>query len=150
VGTGGAVRKALNLVDNEFSVLYGDTYLDIDYLDAFRTFKESKLSGLMTVLENSNQWDKSNILFRDGRIEIYDKKHATPEMKHIDYGLIFLHRSSVEPYPLDKPFDLTDVFQKLIAEKRMAGYEVFKRFYEIGTPSALAETEAYLRSAEAN
>jgi hypothetical protein len=26
----------------------------------------------------------------------------------------------------------------------MAGFEVFRRFYEIGTPEGLAETESYL------
>ena len=40
----------------------------------------------MTVLRNGNQWDRSNVVFRGGKLLCYDKRHATPEMEYIDYG----------------------------------------------------------------
>ena len=32
------------------------------------------LFGLMTVLKNANQWDRSNVVFQDGVLKRYDKK----------------------------------------------------------------------------
>jgi NDP-sugar pyrophosphorylase family protein len=143
LGTGGAVRKALPFVGEEFAVLYGDTYLDISFQPVYQTFKREGRPGLMTVLENGDRWDKSNILFEDCAVKVYDKCAPSKKMRHIDYGLILLSANAIDSYPLEQPFDLTEVFKKLIAVGSMAGFEVFQRFYEIGTPEALAETEHY-------
>ncbi len=56
-------------------------------LGSARAFTDSKLQGLMTVFRNDGAFDRSNVLFRDGRILRYDKRDSTPEMRHIDYGL---------------------------------------------------------------
>jgi NDP-sugar pyrophosphorylase family protein len=144
LGTGGAVRKALPLVGDQFAVLYGDTYLDIAFAPVYQTFEHEGRPGLMTVLENGDRWDKSNILFADNAVKIYDKNAPSKDMRHIDYGLILLAAEAIADYPLDQPFDLTVVFKKLIDAGQMSGYEVFNRFYEIGTPQALRETEEYL------
>jgi prepilin-type processing-associated H-X9-DG protein len=144
LGTGGAARKALPLVGEEFAILYGDTYLDISFQPVYQTFKREGRPGLMTVLENGDRWDKSNILFADGAVKAYDKNDPSMAMRHIDYGLIVLNAEAIDSYPLDQPFDLTDVFKKLIDAGQMSGHEVFQRFYEIGTPQALQETEQYL------
>jgi NDP-sugar pyrophosphorylase family protein len=150
LGTGGAVRRALPKVGAEFAVMYGDTYLNIDFCDVYKSFKASGAQGLMTVLANSDRWDKSNILFRDGRIEKYDKDNSAKEMKHIDYGLILLSSDAFKNLAAPEAFDLTLLFQDMIARAQMAGHEVFQRFYEIGSPEALEETERYLRQLESS
>jgi NDP-sugar pyrophosphorylase family protein len=144
LGTAGALRNALDLLEPEFFVLYGDTYLDIDYGAVGEAFRAAAEPGMMTVLHNEDRWDASNVIFRDGRIVRYDKKHRVPEMDYIDYGLTALRREVIAELPARQPADLADLYARLIREGRMAGYEVFQRFYEIGTPQALAETERYL------
>src|SRR3984957_10517772 len=67
LGTGGALRRALPLLGEVFWVLYGDSYLDFDYRAALDDFLGRDALGLMTVLRNDNQWDRSNVVFRDGR-----------------------------------------------------------------------------------
>ena len=98
LGTGGALHKAIPLLGKEFFVLYGDTYLDCDYAAVEEAFVASKKLGLMTVFRNANQWDRSNILFTDGRIIHYDKQNPTSEMQHIDYGLGILSAKIFENY----------------------------------------------------
>lgn len=144
LGTGGAVKKALPMVPDHFAVLYGDTFLDIDYPPVYGAFKDSGKSGLMTVLHNQNRWDKSNIVFNDGVVVEYNKQSQSEEMRHIDYGLSILSDRAIEPFHDRQAFDLSDVFQSLISKNEMAGFEVKRRFYEIGTAPALAETDAYL------
>ena len=148
LGTGGALKKALRLLGDKFLVLYGDSYLPIDYSGPARAFAASGKSALMTVFRNENRWEPSNVWFEEGQIKRYDKRKLTPEMKHIDYGLGVLRSGALAPWPEGKPFDLADVYQDLIGKRELAGYEVDRRFYEIGSPRGLAELDAMLRSQE--
>jgi NDP-sugar pyrophosphorylase family protein len=146
MGTGGAIRRALHLLGDAFWVMYGDSYMDIDYAAVLEHFDRSNADALMTVLRNGNRWDTSNVVFRDGRLLRYDKKSRTPDMDYIDYGVALLRRGAAGRIPTDRPFDLAELYTSLVAEGRMIGYEVTNRFYEIGTPAALDETARYLAS----
>ena len=146
LGTGGALKKALPSLGEKFLVLYGDSYLPIDYANPVRAFAASGKLGLMTVFRNEGRWDTSNVLFEDGAIRDYKKKERPAEMKHIDYGLGVFDRAAFSGWPEDKPFDLADVYSQLIAQEKLAGYEVNQRFYEIGSPGGVAELDAFLRS----
>jgi len=139
-GTAGAVRGALDLLGERFLVLYGDTYLRIDYAAVDAAHAASGLPGLMTVLRNEGRWDTSNAILRGGRIVAHDKRAPTPEMHWIDYGLGALTAAALEE-PGD---DLSDVYRALAARGELAGYEATERFYEIGTPGSLAEASAFL------
>jgi MurNAc alpha-1-phosphate uridylyltransferase len=148
LGTGGALRHAVPVLGDAFFVLYGDSYLECDYLAIEKVFCEGGRLGLMTVLKNMNQWDRSNIIFEDGRIVSYNKKILIPEMEYIDYGLGLLHAAVLEDYPLDISFDLAKVYQDLITRDQLAGFEVSERFYEIGSPEGLEETRRHIFAKE--
>ena len=66
LGTGGALRQALPLLGEACWVLYGDSYMDIDYRAVFHAFQQSvkPRSALMTVLRNAGQWERSNVVLR--------------------------------------------------------------------------------------
>src|ERR1700712_1818752 len=83
LGTGGAMKQALSLLGDSFFLLYGDSYLPIDFSKVEEAFIEGGKSGLMTVLDNGDRWDKSNVLFRDGRLVEYNKKSPRAEMRYI-------------------------------------------------------------------
>jgi NDP-sugar pyrophosphorylase family protein len=146
LGTGGAVKNALPLLGQQFLVLYGDSYLPIDYAEPVRAFAASGKTGLMTLFQNEGRWDTSNVLFNEGLIASYTKRSPSPEMRHIDYGLGVFSALAFSSWPNGRPFDLADVYQELIARGELAGYEVNQRFYEIGSPSGLAELDAFLRT----
>ena len=145
LGTGGAIKRALPLLGERFIVLYGDSYLPMDYTAAVAAFEASGQPGLMTVFHNQGRWDTSNVVFADGTIRTYDKKERHPEMQHIDYGLGILKAETLIPYPDDAPFDLADVYRDLSRAGHLAGYEVRHRFYEIGSHAGLAELDKLLR-----
>jgi NDP-sugar pyrophosphorylase family protein len=144
LGTGGAVRRALPSLADPFFVLYGDSYLECDYGGVERSFQAGSAAALMTVFRNENQWDASNVLFRDGRILSYDKQWRTPDMRHIDYGLgVFRHRA-FDRFADGEAFDLVAVYQRALANDELAGYEVNGRFYEIGSSAGLEQARAHL------
>jgi len=145
LGTGGALRQALPLLGEQFFVFYGDSYLPIDFRAVERDFLSSGKPALMTVLKNGDQWDKSNVLFRNGCIIEYNKRTPRPEMAHIDYGLGVLSASVLENAPVNEPFDLADIYHELSFQGLLAGHEVFERFYEIGSHKGLDETIEYFK-----
>jgi NDP-sugar pyrophosphorylase family protein len=139
LGTGGALRRTLPLLGEAFFVLYGDSYLECGYSRIEEAFLASGKPGLMTVYRNLNRWDRSNVVFKKGRILRYDKKHRTSEMQHIDYGLGILRADVLAAYPSDQNFDLETVYQDLVSKDQLAGFEVKERFYEIGSLTGLRE-----------
>lgn len=146
LGTGGALKQALPKLGDRFFVLYGDSYLPIEFRPVAEFFQASGRLGLMTVFQNEGLYDTSNVVFGDGEIKVYDKKNRLPEMRHIDYGLSLFQAAAFDEWPADRPFDLADVMQRLVARQQLAGYEVRHRFYEIGSHAGLAELEALLGS----
>ena len=145
LGTGGALKRALPILGQRFLVIYGDSYMPVDYSAIVNAFVLSGKPALMTVLENEGRWDSSNLCFEAGEIRRYDKKRRTPEMRHIDYGVGVLNAAVFAPYPDHVPFDLADVYSHLVSEKQIAAYEVKQRFYEIGSREGLAELDSLLR-----
>ena len=146
LGTGGAIRGAAGLLGEVFWVMYADSYMDIDYRAVLSDFVQRDSLGMMTVLRNDNRWDKSNVVFRDGKLIHYDKRRQMPDMQYIDYGVALVRRQAIERIPEGQAFDLADLYSELVAEGQMAGHEVHKRFYEIGTPASLEEARKYLES----
>ena len=147
LGTGGALRQALPLLGPCFFVLYGDSYLDVDYAAVQRDFEASGAPALMTVYRNDGRWDTSNVLFDGARVVRYEKRRPSADMHHIDYGLGVFSADALRG-PDQETFDLADVYSRLAMAGRLAGYEAPRRFYEIGTPAGLIETEAFLREAQ--
>lgn len=143
LGTGGALRRARDLLGDEFFVLYGDSYLEFDYMAAYSTFKKSQRLGLMSVYKESNRRQPSNVLYARGEILAYDKRQPTPDMHHIDYGLSILKAAALDEIPEEQPYDLGDLYHFLAARGELAGYEVFRRFYEIGSQDGLEKIRAY-------
>lgn len=145
LGTGGALKRAADKLGDRFFVLYGDSYLPIDYTRVAKAFHESGKAALMTVYKNEDRWDRSNVWFDGNKIRCYDKMESLSEMRHIDYGLGVLRTDALANWPENEPFDLADVYRDLIAENQLAGFEVTQRFYEIGSTEGLAELESLLR-----
>jgi NDP-sugar pyrophosphorylase family protein len=143
-GTLGAVRRAVPLLGERFLVLYGDTYLRIAYGAVDAAWRASGLPAVMTVLRNDGRWDTSNVDYRDGRVVRYDKRQPTADMRWIDYGLGGLEVRALEAVGTDER-DLAVLYARLAARGELLGFEATQRFYEIGTPETLAETDAFLR-----
>jgi NDP-sugar pyrophosphorylase family protein len=144
LGTGGAIRKALPLLGRYFWVMYGDSYLTAPFVPVLDAFLNSRQLALMTVYANANRWDASNVLFEESKVLCYDKKHLPTGMRHIDYGLGLFSAAAFERCPDASVFDLAHLQALLVEEGSMAGHEVYHRFYEIGSPAGLRETDAFL------
>lgn len=143
LGTAGAIRQAVPMLGDAFFVMYGDSYLRIDFRDVAAAFKRSGKAALMTVFQNEDRWDTSNVWFENGEIRTYDKTVRSPHMRHIDYGLTVFRASAFAGFAPGF-LDLADVLKSLSSQSQLAGYVASERFYEIGSPSGLDELSQLL------
>jgi MurNAc alpha-1-phosphate uridylyltransferase len=150
LGTGGALRLARerNLLDEEFFVLYGDSYLPVDFDEVAAAFRDSRAPALMTVYRNEGRLEASNACFDGRTVTLYDKKAPRPGMAFVDFGLSVMSRRVVETRTGEGFCDLADVLSALSREGLLAGHEVRERFYEVGSPAGLADLERHLAAAE--
>src|SRR5205814_1670603 len=118
----------------------------VDYQAVGQAFLESGQLGLMTVFENHEAYDASNVWFEDGRIRLYSKTEKPPQMKHIDYGLGVFRAGAFAGCPRDAVVDLAAIQSDLCRRGELAGYEMPERFYEIGSPAGLKELDQLLRN----
>jgi len=146
LGTGGAVRQALSLLGTEFMLVYGDSYCPTNYRRIYEAFQVSQQPALMTIFNNQNLWDKSNVEYRDKKITRYEKGCPDSFMSYIDYGVSMFNQKVFAKMSPDEEFDLSTVHRNLVVRGHLAGLQVYERFYEIGSMAGLHETEAMLRN----
>jgi NDP-sugar pyrophosphorylase family protein len=146
LGTAGALCLAADegVLEPEFLVMYGDSYLPIDLRPVHAAFRAAREPALMTVFHNAGRWVPSNVVFDGRRVLRYDKHRPTPDMEWVDYGVSVLTPDVLERVPRGAAADLADVFHDLGDQRRLAGLEVAERFYEIGSPDGLREVETLL------
>ena len=145
MGTGGAIQHALPILGKAFGVIYGDSYLPIDYFQVEREFLSSPIQALMTIFKNHDQFDSSNVEYSNGILVNYEKGAKNPKMQHIDYGLTYFRSAAFSSFGGVKSFDLSDTCHQLSSARNLAGFEVIERFYEIGSAEGIKEFSDYLR-----
>ena len=144
LGTAGAIRKALPYLPETFFVMYGDSYLPINFKEVSDFFEKNKSPALMTVIENNDKWDKSNVFFSDNEVIKYDKVNKIPEMRFIDYGLGIVTKKCFNSVREDEVSDLASIYSDLANNRELLGFETNDRFYEIGSFDGIEEFRKYI------
>ena len=149
-GTGGALRGAFDAgaLAEVFFVLYGDSFLPVQFAPVLAAFRASGCRALMTVMRNEGRWDASNAVFIAPFVTLYDKQPdetTRARMKYIDYGLSVLARDLVaERIPAGAKMDLADLFKQMSLAGELAGFEIANRFYEVGSQAGIADFSQFV------
>lgn len=149
LGTGGALKNAEKELEQDFLLIYGDSFMDIDYQETVYRYQMEKSAGklgVMTILQNENRYDKSNVVYKDGKLLLYDKINASDEMSYIDYGVSMLSKDILADRKKGEKFDMAAILTELSKASRLAAQVVTKRFYEIGNIDSLQEFRNYAKS----
>jgi NDP-sugar pyrophosphorylase family protein len=150
LGTAGALRAVIDAgaVPDRFGVINGDSLLSLDLSAIEEAYARARCPALMTVMRNRNRWGASNVIYRDGRVTVYDKSRPErwrDQMDWIDYGYILLGRQAItDRVSPGQVADLAGLMRDLSAAGRLAGFEVTDRFYEVGSAQGLADLERHL------
>jgi NDP-sugar pyrophosphorylase family protein len=98
----------------------------------------------MTVFRNEDRGLRSNVAVDGERVRAYDKEAAAGTMTHIDYGINAFCADVFADVPDDRPVDLAEVHRAMIARGTLRAFAVSERWYEIGSPEGIAETERFI------
>lgn len=141
LGTAGAIARALPRLPDSFWVTYGDSHVVTDLAAAETSMRERGVSAVMAVLHNRDQLEPSNATVKDGLITDYRKGAPPGTFEWIDYGLLYLSRECFSDLSTSDPTDLYEVLTTLISREQVLAHEATERFWDVGTPEALLETE---------
>ena len=141
LGPIGAVKNAEALLEDVFFIMYGDSYLFVDFKNVYSFFTEFDKQGLMVIYKNYDKYDKSNISVNNNMINGYGENDAI----YIDYGTSLLRKESLDTVPRNKMYSTGEFFTNLIKKNELHAFEAKERFYHIGNPDALEEFRNFIR-----
>ncbi|MFH1424481.1 MAG: sugar phosphate nucleotidyltransferase [archaeon] len=135
LGTAGALKNAESLLEETFMVMYGDTYLPIDFREVYDYFKNHNKTSLMVVRKTPEGYS-SNVAVSDELISKYDKEDITPDMEYMDFGLLIFKKEILKLIPEGKS-DLVSALQELVSKKELLAFVTEKMFNEFGSLESL-------------
>jgi NDP-sugar pyrophosphorylase family protein len=149
LGTGGALRQAWSLLAEEFLVIYGDSYLPIEYAKVVDTLRARDAAGVLVLYEDvsGETGVPGNVAIdRDHVVIRYDKSGAgDPALRYVEAGVLALRKSVLDVIPPRGAVSLEqEVFPRLIENRALVGLPTTQRFYDIGTPERLRAIERLL------
>ncbi len=144
LGSGGAIKNASGLLDDEFLVINGDTYLPEDYSAITKKFHSAGKPCLMTVYKNGEIM-KNNACVSGGEVVAYDNT-ADRGFTHVDAGVTAMKKSVLD-MTVRKAFSLeSETYPKLVSMKQLACFETKERFFDIRTLQRLENIRRILES----
>jgi NDP-sugar pyrophosphorylase family protein len=146
LGTAGALKLAEDHLPADFILLYGDSYLPIDYLELAEFWARCSCNALTVCYDNSVKIAENNIyLAPDGRIGAYSKRNPVTQANYVEAGVSVLRKEILNLIPAGRAVSLEEeIFPVLIKAQQLNGYPTSQRYYDIGTPARLKEIEGIL------
>jgi D-glycero-D-manno-heptose 1,7-bisphosphate phosphatase len=145
--TGERLRKARNMLEKNFLLLYGDNYwpLDLDMLQAFHV--RQNVPATVTVYRRSDPAKKNNMhVGESGLVEIYDKKRQTEGLTGVDIGFFILSRDVLDLLPQENVNFESTVMPKLISHKKLAGFVTDQPYWGLTDAERLPSVERALNA----
>lgn len=148
LGTGGAIINAFDKLQEEFFVINGDTFFDIDY-DILERFGKDK--PITLALRYTNNIERYGFVEIDDKyvIKSFVEKGSLPDNRidgYINGGIYYIHKSALKPYAENFNGEFisleTEIFPKLLANDELNGLPLGGCFIDIGIP------EDYYRAQE--
>ncbi len=151
VGTGGALRLALPLLESDpVLVMNGDSYCDLD-LPAFLAWhrqRDSLASLALVHLQDTARFGR--VSFEAGGAIISFGEKESKGSGWINAGVYLLSQRLLNTIPQDRNVSMEyDIFPKFVG-KGLFGYPEGRRFLDIGTPVSYAEAESVLLGRHGN
>jgi len=139
LGTGGAVKNIIKRIGSPSFVIYGDSFLRVNFLDVCDSYNKN-LGPLIVIYKNDGRYDRSNIYFNGNNI-VYNKANPSHLSDYIDYGIGIYKYSDFDN--TIQSFDLSLIQERFSKFTKLQYFEAKKRFYEIGTPKSYKKAEEF-------
>ncbi len=142
LGTGGALRLALGLVNSQnILVLNGDTFCDANLKDlwSWHIDKNSIATILLAQQNDTRRYGRVNV-DHNGKILSFDEKGSVAGPGLINAGIYLLSKDVINTIAKGHQVSLEkEVFPSLIGKEFYGFQAKYTRFVDIGTPESLRD-----------
>jgi len=138
LGTGGALKHALDQLAEAFLLLNGDTWFDFNWLDLLRFAGDDSAVAARRVA-NADRHERLRIEF-DGMVSSIEPRVENSGSALINGGVYALRKSDLDDFPNRFSVE-TDLLPALIAGSRLRGREYDGFFLDIGIPETFAAAQ---------
>ncbi|MDD1504958.1 nucleotidyltransferase family protein [Lysinibacillus sp. CNPSo 3705] len=135
LGTGGAIKKALEIIDSDnVLILNGDTLFNIN-LNEFIEFHHTEKSDITIALKHLINFDRyGSVIFENNKITGFDEK-MYKDSGFINGGVYLINKKLFNRYNLSKTFSFEkEILETKINELSISGYKASAYFIDIGIP----------------
>lgn len=145
LGTGGALRYALPMIENDTVLaMNGDSYIDEElsaYLEWY--FKnEVEAALLLTKTADASRYGSVEVNIK-GCIIRFDEKKENAGSGYINSGVYIFKKHLLERIPFARPISLEREFFSGLIGKGLFGYLCESELLDIGTPESYARAEKF-------
>lgn len=143
--SGTRIKKAENLLDDSFLLMYCDNYwpLNLKKLSDFYYNKDKLVS--VVVYNNKDNFTKNNVLVDDKNFIIkYDKNRTEQGLNGVEIGFFLINKKVLKIFPKEKFQFEKEILPQLIKKKELVGYVTGHRYYSISKLERLEATAKFL------
>ena len=140
MGTGGALNIIKKKITNNFILMNGDTYLDVDLQKLIKSCSKNSYGSLTLIKNNSYKSNKKlTTIGLKGNNVNYQKKSGFMN------GGVYYFKRKIFKYIKNKEISLeNEILPNLIRKKKISGLIVKKSFIDIGTPKNFKKGKKFL------
>ena len=146
LGTGGALRKAVDLLETESAlVLNGDSYTDVNLKEFVAEHRESGAEVSLVVVHTDGRSDCGTVQFdQDCRIKSFAEKAAHTSFSYANAGIYMISRRLLQSIPLGRPVSLEHEIFTLWLEQQ----EHLRAYVHGGTCTDIGTPDRYWKAQE--
>ena len=146
LGPIGALKNAESLLEDVYFIMYGDSYIPVDFQKVYSKFIIKNNLAMMVVYKNYDKYDKSNLIVDNNKVIGYKDNTRKKDMIFIDYGTSLLRKKTLDFVPKNTFYSTGQFFSDLINKHELLAFEAERRFYHIGNLESLEEFRHFIRS----
>jgi NDP-sugar pyrophosphorylase family protein len=146
LGTGGAIRKALDLTATErILALNGDSRVEFDYRGLMREHerKGAAMTLVVKAMEETGRYGRV-VLGDDGRVLSFEEKREGAGPGYINAGVYLFERRLFDDVPGETVVSLERDLLPRFLGKGVYGYVTEGKFIDIGTPESYRDSTSYV------
>jgi len=145
LGTGGAIRLALPLIETQFVlVMNGDSYLDINLNKFIEWANHKKPDAAICLAKMQDTKRFGRVVLKDGyRIKSFVEKSSNDIPGYINAGIYILNKELLSTMVVDEFCSIErDLFPNWL-HKNCYGYICNNKFLDIGTPESYGQADDF-------
>ncbi|MCK4935043.1 MAG: nucleotidyltransferase family protein [Simkaniaceae bacterium] len=147
LGTGGAIKQALNQTSSEdVLVLNGDSFLDISLEDFFQyhSSKQADITLATVKVDDANRFGTLDLDPKNQRLVSFHEKSSKVGSGWINAGVYLLKRTLFEEFSNNSAFSFEHDMMPKLLNKEAFGYHCKGTFIDIGTEGSYKKAQNIL------